>query len=93
MNILTNEACDKLEALLKDLSGYPGKIESAAETFEYVINNDTIKGWVADTENGKILKEKINKNNASLNALAESIQDIYQITNQLIISSRNINNN
>lgn len=93
MNILTNETCDRLEALLDQLGGYPGKIESAVETFDYVMNNPTIQGWVGDTENGRALKEKVAKNNASLKALADSIQDIYQITNQLVVSSRSLNNN
>lgn len=92
MNILTNETCDRLEALLDKLAAYPGMIKSSAETFDYVMNNATIKTWVTDTANGQELSEKVKKNNQSLRALAESIQDIYQITNQLIISSRNANN-
>ena len=90
--ILTNETCDRLEFLLSELASYSGKIESSAESFEYVLNEATIKNWVDNTENGRELRQKVINNNESLKELAAVIQEIYQITNQLVITSRNANN-
>lgn len=90
--ILTNETCDKLESLLNLLASYSGKIESSAESFEYVLNESTIKNWVENTENGRELRQKVINNNESLKELAAAIQEIYQITSQLVTTSRNANN-
>ena len=90
--ILTNETCDKLESLLNLLSSYSGKIESSAESFEYVLNESTIKTWVENTNNGRELRQKVMNNNESLKELASVINEIYQITSQLLITSRNANN-
>ena len=89
--ILTEELCVRVEQLAEDILGYPSKFESCINTFSYVLNTAEIQTWLNDTEVGRQLRDKVIKNNGSLEALGEQLKTIAQIAKQLVSESRRIN--
>ncbi|MDD6223400.1 MAG: hypothetical protein PUB18_00135 [bacterium] len=89
---LTEEKCIRAEELAEEILGYRAKIENCVNTFDYVLTNTAeVQKWFSDTDAGRVLYDKIMKNNESLLSLANHIALISHHTTQLVNQSRRAN--